>query len=249
MVFNFYGFLISLGILLSTFVSKKVKTSLPAKFSFLKLSVFDAFPWVIIFALLGARAYHVVDYWDYYAKDLIQALYLWQGGMGIFGGIVGGILGLWFFTLKNKLGKKEFLSFLDLIAISLPLGQAIGRWGNFLNQELYGLPTSLPWGIFIRFENRLPLWESFTHFHPLFLYESLGSFIIFAVLLYIIRSKFYRKYGFVFFLYLLLYSCLRFFLEFLRIESWQISGFRVNQLVSLGLMLVSIFSILKLNKS
>jgi phosphatidylglycerol:prolipoprotein diacylglycerol transferase len=123
------------------------------------------------------------------------------------------------------------------------LGQAIGRWGNYFNQELYGWPTNLPWGIDIRLENRLPGFEQFTKFHPLFLYESLWCLVIFTLLLMLsthyslIIAK--KTTGTIFFLYLFLYSFGRFWLEFLRIDSWLIAGMRVNQLVALGLMLLS----------
>lgn len=272
---NLYGFFIALGILAGVLVVEKLQKKLSV-ISY-QLSVVDVLPWLLIPGIIGARLYHVVDYWKYYCKNLIRIFYIWEGGMGIFGGILGAIVGLWIF-LKFKKFKglkfnQVFLSLLDLGAAGLSIGQAIGRWGNYFNQELYGLPTNLFWGIYIGPENRLAGFENFTHFHPLFLYESLGCFIIFLILIkktsiLKIKNKISKtpirqaqgkhiknqkllKEGEIFFLYLLLYSFLRFWLEFLRIEGWtlrvplSVNYVRVNQLVSLGLMLISGLAIYK----
>jgi len=150
---------------------------------------------------------------------------------------------------------------LDLGVVGLSIGQAIGRWGNYFNQELYGLPTSLPWGIYIRLENRLPGFENFTHFHPLFLYESIGCFAIFLILIKKtpilkikyqiskthIKNKKTPKRGSIFFQYLFLYSLMRFWLEFLRIDSWKWGFLGAAQWISLGLMLISGLAICKKN--
>ena len=216
-MFNFYGFFIAIGVFVGAFVVKKLQKKLP---------VFDILPYLLIPGIVGARLYHVIDYWQYYSENLGQIIAVWHGGLGIFGGILGGFFGLWF-CLKLKFKKANFLSFLDLGVIGLSIGQAIGRWGNFFNQELYGLPTDLPWGIFIEGEK----------YHPLFFYESIGCLIIFIIIIKIIKRK---KVGITFFTYLFLYSFLRFWLEFLRIERWWI-----NQTVALILMLVSGFALLK----
>lgn len=232
MFFHVYGFLISLGILAGLWVAERFKKEL-------SFSLLDPLFWVLIGGIIGARIYHLIDYWSYYAQNLIEVFYLWQGGLGIFGGIIGGIFSLWLFKKHKKLTKKEFLIMLDLGALGLPLGQVIGRWANYFNQELYGWPTNLPWGIYIKPENRLAGFESFTRFHPLFLYESLACLIIFLLFYFLLTSGKQRKAGFLFFLYLFLYSLTRFWLEFLRIESWQWGWLKVNQLVALGLMIIS----------
>lgn len=247
MFFHVYGFLISLGILAGLWVAEKFKKEL-------SFSLLDPLFWVLTGGIIGARIYHLIDYWSYYAQNLIEVFYLWQGGLGIFGGIIGGIFSLWLFKKHKKLTKKEFLIMLDLGALGLPLGQAIGRWANYFNQELYGWPTNLPWGIYIKPENRLPGFGNFQKFHPLFLYESLGCLAIFTVI-YVVadlslrssRNKFryYRFSGSLFFLYLFLYGLLRFFLEFLRPEGWVVrlpltmNLVRVNQLVAVFLMAIS----------
>ncbi|OIP03723.1 hypothetical protein AUK18_01345 [Candidatus Beckwithbacteria bacterium CG2_30_44_31] len=125
---------------------------------------------------------------------------------------------------------------LDAGALGLPLGQAIARWGNYFNQELYGLPTNLPWGIYIRPENRLLEVMDFKYFHPLFLYESLWCLIIFIIIINIIKVIPMGK-GKIFAVYLGLYGLGRFFLEFLRLEAWTINGVNVAQMISAGLIL------------
>jgi len=170
---------------------------------------------------------------------------VWRGGMGIFGGIVGGVLGAWFYSRKRE---ERFLLFLDVGGLGLPIGQAIGRWGNYFNQELYGKPTNLPWGIFIKPENRLLDVIEFEKFHPLFLYESFGSVIIFLILWWLVKTKKVKvRKGKLFFWYLGLYGLVRFFLEFLKIEVWMINGVNVAQGVSLGLILLSL-TVLKYNE-
>ena len=276
-MFNFYGIFIALGILVGSLVVDRARKILNTKYCILNIDIFDILPWVLIPGIIGARLYHVFDYWDYYRKDLWEILMVWQGGLGIFGGILGGTIGIWIFLklkTKNKKPKTSFdpelktegqtknakignifLSYLDLGVIGLSIGQAIGRWGNYFNQELYGWPTNLSWGIYIRPENRLLGFEEFERFHPLFLYESLGCLVIFVLLLVVAhfsarlrsRNKFryYKEHGSIFFLYLFLYSFLRFWLEYLRIESWEMGGVRATQILSSGLMLISARFLLK----
>jgi len=217
--FHLYGLMIGLGVLVGAWAAAKKDKK-----------IWDCLLWVIGGGIIGARLYHVVDLWSYYSQHLAQIPAVWQGGMGIYGGILGGILGLWIYVKKRKGATLLFWKLLDAGAVGLPLGQAIGRWGNYFNQELYGKPTSLPWGIFIRPENRLIQVMEFERFHPLFLYESLWCLIIFFVLLKIVKKNH-------FIIYLGLYGLGRFFLEFLRIEAWTISGINVAQMISVGLMI------------
>jgi phosphatidylglycerol:prolipoprotein diacylglycerol transferase len=292
MIINYYGLFIALGILAGYWVVEKINKKFSVLGSWFLVS--EALPWVLLPAIAGARLYHVLDYWQYYSKNLVETFFIWKGGLGIFGGIFGGVIGLWIFVwklpitdfkktfsrkakddreldsaslcdrqpsilkerLKSLLSWRSkffkmiiwqfplrqdlFLSLLDLGVIGLSIGQAIGRWGNYFNQELYGLPTNLPWGIYIRPENRLPGFEHFTHFHPLFLYESLGCWLIFFILMTVYRLPFTRKkVGTTFFLYLFLYSLLRFSLEFLRIGGWGWGILTIAQWISLGLAVIS----------
>lgn len=176
-----------------------------------------AFLYALLFGLLGARLYHVIDQFSYYLSHPLEIFFLWQGGLGWWGGLIGALLGLVLFAKTSK----RFFVLLDLVALSLPLTQALGRLGNFINQELYGPPTDLPWGIAIDPVNRLPGYEAYSTFHPLFLYEALGSILIFLLLLrFYFRSQSNIGSGRFFFLYLILFSLLRFGLEPLRLESW-----------------------------
>jgi phosphatidylglycerol:prolipoprotein diacylglycerol transferase len=174
--------------------------------------------------LIGARLYHVISSWDFYSHNLGLIFAIWKtgGGLGIFGAVVGGILGLYIYIRWKRL---SILQWLDICAPPLILGQAIGRWGNFFNQELYGHPTNLPWAIYIDPEHRLPGYEAFDYFHPLFLYESLWNFLGCFLLLFLGRKLKHRLLdGDIFFIYVIYYSVGRFFLEGLRIDVWTIAG-------------------------
>jgi len=175
---------------------------------------------VIPLGAIGARLYHVIDEWQFYSQN--PALILGGRGLGIFGAIIGGAIRLIIYTKLRKLGT---LRWLDITAPGLLLAQAIGRWGNFFNQELYGYPTDLPWGIYINPVNRLPGYENFSHFHPLFLYESLWNLVGFSILMVLGRKLQNRLIdGDIFFLYVIYYSLGRFFLEGLKIDVWTIAG-------------------------
>jgi phosphatidylglycerol:prolipoprotein diacylglycerol transferase len=175
---------------------------------------------VVPLGAIGARLYHVIDQWDYYMQN--PGMIIGGQGLGIFGAIIGGALGLIIYTRWKKLST---LRWLDIVAPGLILAQAIGRWGNFFNQELYGYPTDLPWAIYIDPAHRLPGYENYTHFHPLFLYESLWNLLGFAILMLLgrkLRSK--LRDGDIFFLYVIHYSIGRFFLEGLKLDVWTLGG-------------------------
>jgi len=175
---------------------------------------------VIPLGAIGARLYHVIDEWQFYSQN--PALIIGGQGLGIFGAIIGGAIGLIVYTKWRKLNT---LRWLDITAPGLLLAQAIGRWGNFFNQELYGYPTDLPWAIYIDPNHRLPNYEAFSYFHPLFLYEFLWDLIGFSILM-ILGRKFQNRLmdGDIFLLYVIYYSVGRFFLEGLKIDVWTIAG-------------------------
>ncbi len=239
--FHLYGFLIGLGVLAAAEVAERVRRKLAAKDKeWREVSVWDSLIWVVAGGLIGARLYHVIDWWDYYWLHPGEIIMLWRGGLGIFGGILGGVIGLWIYSRS----KKKLLMMLDLAGLGLPLGQAIGRWGNYFNQELYGLPFDSAqgeppfWAIYIKPENRLLSVIDFERFHPLFLYESLWMIITFIIIIKIIKNnKLKIGSGMVFATYLGFYGFGRFFLEWLRIEAWLINGVNVAQAISLGLIL------------
>ena len=181
--------------------------------------------------IVGARIYHIVSSWDYYAQHPSEMFGLQMSGFGIFGAVAGGVLGIYIFSRIKKL---RFLEWLDYVAPGLLIAQAIGRWGNYFNQELYGPPTDVPWAIYISPSHRLPGYESFEYFHPTFLYESLLNLAGGLLLLYLARRwKNGRLYGDIFFLYGMLYSAIRFFIEgSFRPDAWKIGGIPTAQIVS-----------------
>lgn len=209
--------------------------------------ILDLAFYLIIFGYIGARLYDCALNFNYYFNQPLEILAIWNGGLAIHGGIIGAFLGLLVFIkkTKQKTDLRSVLIFISWLIPSLVLGQAIGRWGNYFNQELFGAPTKLPWGIYINPENRpLYLLES-NFFHPTFFYESIGDFIIFLILIFYFL-KFFRKnpkkyFYQPFFLYLIFYSFLRFSLEFLRIDPTPMIGvWRLPQIVSvliIGLVL------------
>ncbi len=187
-------------------------------------------------AFIGARLYHVISAWSFYQQNPHLILAIWRGGIGIYGAVVGAILGVAIYTRWKGLPLARWL---DIGAPGLLLGQAIGRWGNFFNQELYGPPTDLPWGVYIAMENRLPGYEAFERFHPLFSYEFLWNLIGVAVLLYAARRFHGRlKDGDIALAYGIIYPLGRFMLENFRLDAWTILGFPTAQWVSLMAMIV-----------
>ena len=185
-------------------------------------------------ALIGARVYHVIDKWtEIYSHDPIRVLFINEGGIGIYGAVAGAILGIAIYTRWKHL---KLSTWLDIGAPAMILGQAIGRWGNFFNQELYGKPTDMPWGIYIPPDKRIIGYETYSNFHPLFLYESLLNLAAFGALMYIGRRFHGRlKNGALALLYGVLYGAIRLSLETLRIGNWVLGGaLPVATLISLS---------------
>ncbi len=190
----------------------------------------DLFYDLIIFGvpagIIGAHLYYVSFEWKNYVSNPIRALYIWEGGLAIHGALIAAILvGI----LIARHYKVNFWDIADIAAPSVIIAQAIGRWGNFVNQEAYGYETSLPWAMYIDGAYR----------HPTFLYESLWNLLIFGFLLWFRRRKFIKT-GEVFFAYLALYSVGRFFIEGLRTDSLMLGPIRVAQLISVALIIVSV---------
>ncbi len=205
--------------------------------------VWDLLIYLIIGGVIGARLWHVLTptqssglSFAYYLNHPLNIIDIRNGGLGIPGTIIGGLIALYFYTRKYK--TVSFVEWTDIAAPGLALGQAIGRWGNFFNQELYGSPTNLPWGIYITNPQarvapytdltKYPL--DVTRFHPLFLYESILNLLIMLLLLWIMR-RFANKLrqGDVFLAYLILYPAVRFSLEFIRVDYPVIGGIDPNQ--------------------
>lgn len=225
---RWYGLCIALGIAVATFITSR---ELQRKGHDGALAL-DALFFIVPLGFIGARLYHVLTDYELYAGDPFPGVFeVWNGGLGIYGGVVGGFLGVLIFARIRGISP---LMFADAVAPGLILAQAIGRWGNYFNQELFGRPSDLPWAIRIAPENRPQGFEEATSFHPTFLYESIWNVLIFFVLLYVARRFASRlKDGDVFLLYVSFYSVGRFFVESLRIDpAFLLGDFRGNLFVA-----------------
>jgi prolipoprotein diacylglyceryl transferase len=192
--------------------------------------------WGVAAGIVGARAYHDLTSWSEVPDTWWGPFAVWKGGLGVWGGILlGSLVGAW---IVHRSGASVFL-FMDAVAPGLLLAQGIGRWGNYWNQELYGKPTSLPWGLKIDFEHRVNGYLQFTTFHPTFLYEFIYDLIGVGLLLYIGWRFRIRPPG-LFALYVAYYCFGRFFEELLRIDpSHHFLGLRLNAWVSIVLFVAS----------
>ena len=237
---HWYGLLIVTGIMLgalaAAFLAKRAGENPDY--------IWDMLLMVVVLAVVGARVYHVFSRpaggligWDYYKEHPLEALYIWQGGLAVYGAVIGGAIGVLIYTRMRRL---KPLQWLDFAAPGMAIGQAIGRWGNFINRELDGPPTTLPWGVLIPPANRimpytnLALYPPDTLFHPTFLYESLAALALFLVL-FLLGVKRYEKLhsGDLLVGYLIGYAVIRFFTEMLRPDAWTIGALAAAQIVSL----------------
>jgi prolipoprotein diacylglyceryl transferase len=216
---RWYGLLIASAVLIGTVLALKEAKRKGVK----EETLIDMLLFAVPAAIIGARAYYVIFMWDYYSKNPSQILNIRGGGLAIHGVIIAGALVAIIFA---KVRKENFWTLADIVAPSLILGQAIGRWGNFANQEAHGGPTDLPWGIMI----------DGVKVHPTFLYESIWNLLVFGFLLWYRRKKATVE-GEIFVLYLMLYSVGRFFIEGLRTDSLMLGPFRVAQLISIAIII------------
>jgi len=226
----FYGIIIMCGVLAAIWVSIKetARRGLDSEY------IWDMVPWLLLSGIIGARLWHVLTPSksmgvgaNYYLSHPIEIFNIRQGGLGIPGAVIGGFIALLVYSKKKGL---DILTWADIIAPGLALAQAIGRWGNFINQELYGPPSNLPWAIFIDPAHRLPGYEEFSHFHPMFLYESLWNLCNFFLLIVFSRKlKSKLIHGDVFSVYLIVYAIGRFLLEFIRLDTSYVGGVNANQ--------------------
>ena len=210
----------------------------------------DVAIWAVPFGIVGARIFHVATHLTDYVgegKDLLKILYVWEGGLAIYGGLIFGVLGAY---LAARQANLKLLSVADALAPAVLLAQAIGRWGNYFNQELFGRPTYLPWGLEIGPLKRPVGYESFETFHPTFLYELIWCVLVAYLLIKLpgMLKKFASRNGDVFALYVLGYTIGRLWIEALRIdEANLILGLRLNIWVSL-IVIISSFAYLVRSK-
>ncbi|MDD2522660.1 MAG: prolipoprotein diacylglyceryl transferase [Anaerolineaceae bacterium] len=230
---RFYAILIIIGAILGAWLASRQAK----KHGEDSEIILDMLPWLLIGGIIGARLWHVFTpsasniaqgvTTRHYLENPIEILKMWRGGLGIPGGVIGGALALIIYCKAKKL---NFWQWADFIAPGLLVGQAIGRWGNFINQEVYGGPSNLPWAITIDPQFRIPGFEQIARYHPLFLYESLLTLAGAGLLIWLdnkYRDRLYK--GDIFFGYLIWYSTVRFFLEFMRLDPSPVNGINVNQ--------------------
>jgi phosphatidylglycerol:prolipoprotein diacylglycerol transferase len=204
---------------------------------------------VAVAALIGGRLYHVIDQWQLYANDPLKIILPPYSGLGVYGGIATGALAAWWYARRRRV---PFARWVDIIAPSLFVMQAIGRWGNYFNQELYGPPTSLPWGIPIECAHRLQdvyscssLPEATTRFHPLFLYESLSGALGAALLIWLgYRFRSRLRPGDLLLVFFVWYGITRFLLENLRADNWTFFGVPMAQIVSLAIIAIGLVGLI-----
>lgn len=229
---RWYGLLIATGVLLGTTLAHRdaIRRGIDPD------RLLNAIVVAVLVALLGARLYYVLFNWDYYGANPAKILAVWEGGLAIHGGLIAGLLAT---ILYCRYAKLSLPITLDIMAPCVAIGQAIGRWGNFFNQEAFGVPTNLPWKLYIDPAHRPPQLAAFEYFHPTFLYESLWNLLVFGILWFGLRKRLQARPGALTLCYLGLYSIGRFFVEGLRIDSLMLGTFRAAQVASLLLVVAS----------
>lgn len=246
----FYTLAIMLGIVLAVVVASRLWKSRGGHGD----DVFSAMLWAVLFGILGARIYHVISSPDAYfgeGGDILRAFQIWQGGLSIIGAVMAGSLAVWYFCRRNGI---KFGAFADVVVPGVLLAQAVGRWGNWFNQELFGRTTDLPWGLQIDTEQQhqpLPVGATEnTLFHPTFLYESVWNLIGFIALILLFRRFQFRQ-GLIAWSYVAYYALGRFWVESLRIDESDKStqyplqdliglDWRLNQIIAFIIFVIAI---------
>lgn len=202
----------------------------------------DAITYAIIFGIIGARLYYVIFNFHEYQKDLLSIFKIWEGGIAIYGAIIGGLLAIIYLARKKKV---SIITATDVIAPNLLIAQAIGRWGNFFNQEAHGGIVSLEFLQSLHLPNFIisGMYINGNYYHPTFLYESIWCLLGFIVLI-IIRKLTNRKKGLMTCSYFIWYGVGRFIIEGLRTDSLYLGSLRISQIVSLILIVLGLFGII-----
>lgn len=233
-----YGLIIGIGAFLGYFIANQeaIKRGLP------KDMLADLLLYAIPVAILSARLYYVIFKWDYYSQNPGQILAIWEGGLAIHGGLIGAIIVGYIFTKKRGV---SFWKVADIAAPSILLGQAVGRWGNFMNQEAHGGPVTPEFLHNLQLPQFIidQMYINGQHYHPTFLYESLWSLVGVAILLYVRRFNFRR--GELFLSYVIWYSIGRFFIEGMRTDSLMVFDLlRIAQVISIVLIIGAVILII-----
>ena len=225
---RWYGIIIAIALVIGIVVSYFI-----AKYRNQKADeVINFAPFAVIFGVIGARLLHVIVNWSYYGGNLSYIFAFRRGGLAIQGVMLGGILALLVFC---KIRKLDFWIWADIISPALILGQALGRWGNYFNQEAFGVPASPPWGLYIDPAYRPSAYSNAEYFLPTFFYEFLANLLLFALLLWLHRLYKHRPdrfpYGLIFTIYLGVYALYRSIIEFYRLDSSYFLGVKVVYII------------------
>jgi prolipoprotein diacylglyceryl transferase len=238
---NAYGAMIALGVVAAVWLGGK---RLAARGIGTTDDMSAIAMWGVPFGVVGARLYHVITDWQLFRDNPGAIVQIWKGGLGIWGGIaLGTLVGI---VVARKRGLPVGL-LLTCVAPALPLAQSIGRWGNWFNQELFGRPTTLPWGLEVSASTAQSAgYAAGTQFHPTFLYESIACLLLCGALI-VLDNKVPMRAGRLFFFYTAGYTVFRFFIEGLRIDpAHDAGGLRLNQWVSLAVFAASVAVIISM---
>ena len=235
---NFYGLIIAVGLMLAVVYAWKRCSQFGLKTD----DITDGVIYVVPFAVLCARAYYCIFQWETYANDPIRLLYIWEGGLAIYGGVLGAIIGVAVYCFFKKI---KLPALLDLVALGFLIGQCLGRWGNFFNREAYGAETDffLRMGLMLtpdRYSSSEMLF-----YHPTFLYESLWNLAGFGILHFFSKRRQYD--GQIALGYLFWYGLGRAFIEGLRTDSLWWGNFRVSQVLAAGSCILAVAALIYLS--
>jgi prolipoprotein diacylglyceryl transferase len=231
--FHMYGVILAVGVLVAVYVAEHRWR----RRGYPRDGIYDISFWVVIWGVIGARLYHVITDYQLFQDDPGRAFQIWRGGLGIWGAVIGGAIAVVVTTRRRKM---PTLVVMDCMGPGIVLAQAIGRWGNYFNQELFGKPSTLPWALEISPSHRPSGYLQYSTFHPTFLYESLACLAICGLLL-LVEHRATLKLGQTFALYVALYTFARFWFENLRIDpAHEIAGLRINAWMSIVVCLLGI---------
>jgi prolipoprotein diacylglyceryl transferase len=236
-----YGLMLALGVLVAAKIAEKrwVAWGHPGK------EIAEIFIPVVIAGVIGARVYHLFTGYDWDAGGLAGTVRIWEGGLSIWGAVGGGAIAV---IVMARVKHLDTLRLMDAIAPGLAVAQAIGRFGNYFNQELFGRPTDLPWGLEIDFDKRPPNARGEATFHPTFLYESLWCLLVAGTIVWLERNRGLRR-GQAFALYVSMYTFGRIFFEWLRVDpATELFGIRFNLLLSAVLCVAGAISFVWLGR-
>jgi len=235
---SWYGIIVAIAVV----VGFLVVTKLAKGTSITSNHIIDLVMFFIIAGVIGGRIGHIIGDWDYYVNNINEIVKIWNGGLAVHGVIAADLLVAVFYCRWKKI---NFWQVTDLFVIILPLLQSIVRWGNYFNQEIYGLPTELPWGIPVDIRYRLEGYLNDMYFHPVFLYESILMLGLFFIMLWLFKKKKF-KVGVLTVIYFISFGIIRFLLDFLKIDITQIGPLVLTQWVSIMIVILGVVGYYKL---